>query len=209
VYNKRKQRLDEIQADNILKLQAPFDYQTRLLQDEENDILLARTNAIRDANDAYDDLVFRLESFAEDIKNALDEDVMLINDALNRALVDQKQICKVLNSMRIDWLRTINCATTDTLTGIGLDEAGILSVTENSTLRNFSEYITLFDDFHYDIGHGKGLGEGSVDFAPVTDGFRNGRDNRVYGDSQTQYGAPTVAWESPGRLAPHSRRGHF
>lgn len=36
-------------------------------------------------------------------------------------------------------------------------------------------YEGLFDDFHYDIGHGKGTGTGAVDSALVVDGFGQGR----------------------------------
>jgi len=33
----------------------------------------------------------------------------------------------------------------------------------------------MFDDFHYDIGHGKGTGVGEVDSSLVVDGFGSGR----------------------------------
>lgn len=46
-------------------------------------------------------------------------------------------------------------------------------------------YDGLFDDFHYDIGHGKGTGEGTVDLGPVR-------------DYETDQGAQAWAWETPG-----------
>jgi len=63
----RTQRLTEIYDDNLMKIDAPFDYQIRLLGEEEDDILEARANAVRDSNDAYDDLEWRLDSLSSDI----------------------------------------------------------------------------------------------------------------------------------------------
>lgn len=39
IKNQRVRRLDEIHADNLKKISAPFDYQERLLREEEDDIL--------------------------------------------------------------------------------------------------------------------------------------------------------------------------
>jgi hypothetical protein len=59
-------------------------------------------------------------------------------------------------------------------------------------------YEGLFDDFHYDIGHGKGHGTGEVDMAPVVDGYGSGSPgNGFAGDSETSYGAPTRTFERP------------
>jgi len=60
-------RLEEIHTDNKKKIAAPFEYQERLLQEEEDDILQARNNAIRDSNDAFDDLEWRLDELRKDI----------------------------------------------------------------------------------------------------------------------------------------------
>jgi hypothetical protein len=82
VYEKRLQRLTEIHLDAMTKVEAPYKYQLRLLDNEEEDILRARLNAITDANDAFDDLIFRLESFSSDIQTTLDDEL----DALNNVL---------------------------------------------------------------------------------------------------------------------------
>jgi hypothetical protein len=196
IFNKRKQRLSEIHADNLTKLAAPFQYQTRLLQDEENDILRARNNAVRDSNDAYDDLIFRLESFAEDINFGFDDELAYLNNALQRAVIDHKQVCQVLLAFRLDWVDSINCDPS----WIGIGAAPATPAQVLAPVYDWKEYNNIFSDFHYDIGHGKGLGEGSINSAPVTDGFRSGNLAAApRGDRQTQIGAPTIAWERPGR----------
>ena len=63
----RERRLLEIKQDNDEKITAPFNYQLRLLGEEEDDILQARNNAVRDSNDAYDDMEWRLDSLRDDI----------------------------------------------------------------------------------------------------------------------------------------------
>jgi len=54
----------------------------------------------------------------------------------------------------------------------------------------------LFDNFHYDIGHGKGTGEGERDSEPVQDGFsgRPSRGGRV-GDWERDTGAPVRTYD--------------
>jgi hypothetical protein len=77
-------------------------------------------------------------------------------------------------------------------------------VPTNSGVYDWRIYDNIFDDFHYDIGHGKGLGEGSISLGPVVDGYGHGHHpHGPHGDHQIQYGSPTVAWESPGH------RGRF
>jgi hypothetical protein len=79
VKGKRERRLLELHNDNLKKINAPFEYQLRLVTEEEDDILQARNNAIRDANDAFDDLEYRLEDLKEDIFEGLDREVLRIN----------------------------------------------------------------------------------------------------------------------------------
>lgn len=63
---------------------------------------------------------------------------------------------------------------------------------------NWRQYDGLYDDFHYDIGHGKGLGEGSIDSAPVNDGYDAGLPMQpARGDWETSYGAETRTYELP------------
>jgi len=71
----RLQRLGEIHDDNLNKISAPFDYQLRLLTEEEDDILQARNNAVRDSNDAYDDMEWRLDQLRDDIIGEMEIEV--------------------------------------------------------------------------------------------------------------------------------------
>lgn len=185
---KRERRLLEIKDDNVSKLKAPFDYQLRLLEEEKNDILQARSNAIRDSNDAFTDLESRLGELQSHISEDQAIEVEKITAAINRAIVDHKNPAKVLYALRIDWLVDIVIdPTNNTLT--------------TATTFDYNIYEDIFSDFHYDIGHGKGTGEGKIDTAPIVDGFNNRSDPRQtgpVGDYERDIGAQTRAWETPG-----------
>lgn len=214
VYRKRVQRLTEMHQDNVEKIDAPFDYQIRLIGEEENDVLQARNEALRDSNDAFSDLLFRLESFADDIKAVFDDEISQIGQAVQRAQVDHKNPCAVLFALRINWLSEIEgCdagfrgVTNGAIAtewpgynGAGTPPLPSLSTTLSSDPASiWGEYDTIFSDFHYDIGHGKATGSGSIDSAPIVDGFRNGNlQASARGDRQVQVGAPTHVWERPG-----------
>lgn len=79
----------------------------RLLDEEEDDILQARNNAVRDSNDAYDDMEWRLDTLYDDIIGEQEIEVEKIKNALNRAIVDHKNVGKVFGALRIDWLNEI------------------------------------------------------------------------------------------------------
>jgi len=65
--------------------------------------------------------------------------------------------------------------------------SGTFTVEYIAETTDFEMYDTLFDDFHYDIGHGAGTGSGQVNTAPVQDGFGAGygAPRGSFGDSQT------------------------
>lgn len=105
VYLARNQRITEIHAQNLLKIGAPFDYQIRLIAEEMDDVLSARNYAVRDANEAYDDLITRIDFFEEDIKSVLKDEIDDLGYMLDRALVDRKQPCKVMNALRIKYFQ--------------------------------------------------------------------------------------------------------
>jgi len=56
VLDMRKDRLNEIHEDNLLKIEAPFDLQLDLLEEEVSDINQAMTHAVADATAAFTDL---------------------------------------------------------------------------------------------------------------------------------------------------------
>lgn len=156
-------------------------------------MLRARNNAVRDANDAYDDLIYRLDTLRIDLDTAFDAEMFEVDDMVDRSLIDKKHPCKVLHALRIDWITGhMSCPILDASTDPDVYAASLV---------DFSEYDTLFDDFHYDLGHGKGTGVGQVDAAGVRDGFGPGMapPQAVRGDFQTQEGMRTHAWEKPGR----------
>lgn len=168
----RRQRLKEIYDDNLIKIDAPFDYQVRLLEEEEDDILEARADAVRDSNDAYDDLEWRLDALFDDIIEEQAIEVERIENAIDRAIIDKKNLNKVFLALKIDWLDILLVDVTNAdLSTAPTRPAGLT--------QDFSDYDGMFNDFHYDIGHGKGTGETApLPDAHVRDGYNNRRDPR-------------------------------
>jgi len=113
---------------------------------------------------------------------------------MDRTEHDQKDPCTVLKALRVDFIAYISC--TPTYTGFGT--APVYETAMAATDGHWKKYEGLFDDFHYDIGHGKGLGVGEVDLMAPVDGFNNGAPGAgAFGDSETSFGAPTRTWERP------------
>ena len=92
----------------------------------------------------------RLDGLYEDIIASLTDEIDKINAALERSPVDKKDPCKVLRAIRLPILSNVECS------GVG----GTIEYDTSDPLE-FREYNGLFDDFHYDIGHGKGTGNDS------------------------------------------------
>lgn len=115
---------------------------------------------------------------------------------MDRTEHDQKDPCTTLKALRVDFIEYINCTPSTFPAAVGTNPH--FDDTAAGVDGHWKKYEGLFDDFHYDIGHGKGLGVGEVDFAPVVDGFNNGAPGAgAYGDSETSFGAPTRTWERP------------
>lgn len=114
---------------------------------------------------------------------------------MDRTEHDQKDPCTVLKALRVDFIEYIDC-TPSTFPGTATNpfyNAAVAAVDGH-----WKKYEGLFDDFHYDIGHGKALGVGEVDFEVPVDGFNQGAPGAgAYGDSETSFGAPTRTWERP------------
>lgn len=104
-------------------------------------------------NSMFNDLCDRLDQLADDIIDNLDEEVFQIKRAIERSAVDHKHPGKVLAALRIPWLKAIHVDfdTNDVTVGASNGEDFI------------DMYEGMFDNFMYDIGHGKGSGEGSLD----------------------------------------------
>lgn len=61
VFNRKRQRITEIYNKNKREIIAPFTYQDRLLDKETDDVIVAMTEAINDAADAFTDMIDRLD----------------------------------------------------------------------------------------------------------------------------------------------------
>lgn len=170
------QRLKEIYTLNIREIKAPFEYQETLLNKEVDDVIIAMTEATSDVTDAFNDMLERLDRLYDDKVALLNRESSMVEKAIARAVVDQKDLCAVLRALRVDFTDNIICERDQdaTKTFYYADEADT----------EWRIYEGIFDDFHYDIGHGKGVGEGTVDAAPVVDGFGPvGSAPGVVGDS--------------------------
>ena len=95
-------------------------------------------------------MISRLERLHEDKLAGLNAEVEEIIQAIDRAEFDQKDACEVVFALRLDILKNVVC---DSATPAN-------TVYDNTDTREFREYEGMYDDFHYDIGHGKGTGEG-------------------------------------------------
>ena len=174
VKQKRIQRLEEIHMQNNREIESPFEYQLRLLDKENDDITQALTSAITDANDAYSDLIERIDDLYTDTVAGLLEEIEQIKNAIDRAVVDQKPGCKVLHALKTEITKNIEC-------DIDIANTAATYVPGND---EFAMYDGLFSNFHYDIGHGKGTGEGAID-----DGRSKGYG--PVGDYEVDVGKPT------------------
>jgi len=184
VFAQRDQRITEIHTQNLLKIAAPFDYQIRLISEEMDDVLAARNYAVRDANEAYDDLITRIDFFEADIKAVLADEIADLGYMLDRAIVDRKQPCKVMNALRLKYYQD---QYTCPITATAATTASTIVATPNEASTLFADYDNIFNDFHYDIGHGKGTGTGAVNSDAVVDGFHAGSSGSGRGgDRQTQ-----------------------
>ena len=130
-------------------------------------------------------MINRLDRLYEDKLAGLTEEIEQITDAIERSQSDQKDACEVLLALRTDILKNVSC-----------DILGTAAEYDSTDELEFREYEGLFDDFHYDIGHGKGLGEGRVDKEKVEDGFGGmAPQEGPVGDYEVDVGATTRTWE--------------
>lgn len=110
VLQRRRERLSDIHEDNLLKIEAPFDYQLDMLEEEVSDIEDAMSAAGDDADDAWADLQERMNKYLEDRQEALNREMDKVLRILNRAVDEGKDIADVLAAMRLDWLQGVYVA---------------------------------------------------------------------------------------------------
>lgn len=103
---------------------------------------------MRDSNDAYDDLEWRLDALFDDIIEEQAIEVERIENAIDRAIIDKKNLNKVFLALKIDWLDIL-------LVDVTNDDLSTAPTRPAGLNQDFSDYDGMFNDFHYDIGHGK------------------------------------------------------
>jgi hypothetical protein len=177
VLEKRRQRLSDIHEDNLLKIEAPFDYQLDMLEEEVEDVTKAKANSTLDLDDAYDDLMERMDTYLADREEALNREKDKVDRIIERAVEDGKPLDDVLDGLRLDWLQ-------------GVYVMGDSAFFDDSVY-DLHVFDTEFDIFTFDIGVGKGHGHRSSVQGPGNSreqGFVQGRGGR--GDIEELNGEP-------------------
>lgn len=145
VLDRRRERLEEIHADNSIKIVAPFELQLDLLEEEVEDVTQARAYAVEDLTDAQADLIERMQDYLDDRLEAMDLEVRKIERLIERAVDEGKSVADVVYGMKLDWLS-------------GLFFQGAGNIIFDSGIFDDSVYDNEFDMFTFDIGQGKGHG---------------------------------------------------
>lgn len=135
-------------------------------------MIVSMTEATNDASDAFNDMLERLDRLHADKVVLFTNEATLVTDTMNRSVVDRKNPCNVLHSLRVDFIKNITCDE-DGITAANVVAPAFDAATATAD-GSWRVYEGLFDDFHYDIGHGKGNGTGDVDSSLVVDGFGQG-----------------------------------
>lgn len=74
VLQKRRERLQDIHDDNLLKIEAPFDFQLDMLDEEIQDVTKAQADANTDLTEAFTDLTERMQAYQDDRTEALNRE---------------------------------------------------------------------------------------------------------------------------------------
>lgn len=195
VLQKRRERLQDIHDDNLLKIEAPFDFQLDMLDEEIQDVTEAKADALADATEAYDDLKERMDDYEEDRKEALVREKEKVIRIINRAVEEGKPADEVLYALRLDWLQ-------------GVYVGGTTAVFD-SDVYDLTVFDNEYDMFTFDIGRGKGHGHRTDQQGPGnnrTQGFVIGRGGS--GDISTLQGEPIPSDGKPGRYDRQTQNGH-
>ena len=169
--------------------------QLKLLEEEKEDVNAAKTLAVRDQTDAYDDLTERMQDYLNDRNDALDREKETVDRALERAVADFKPVEEVLYAMRLDWLQGVYVMGTQ--------------ASYDSKVYDLSVFDTEFDLFTFDIGHGKGHGHRNGAHGPGNDreqGFVIGRGG--VGDISELNAEPVAVGGKRGRYDRQTQSGN-
>lgn len=164
VLQKRRERLQDIHDDNLLKIEAPFDFQLDMLDEEIQDVTKAQADAVQDSTDAYADLISRMDDYQADREEALEREWNKVKRIIDRAVEEGKPVDEVLYAMRIDWLQGVY--------------VGGQTATFDDDVYDKTVFDNEFDMFTFDIGKGKGHGHRTDQQGPGNNrdqGFVTGR----------------------------------
>lgn len=143
--DRRRERLEEIHNDNSIKIVAPFELQIDLLEEEIEDVEKAKEHATQDLEDAYADLISRMDDYLNDRFDAMDAEKRKVDRLINRAFEEAKSVRDVFYGMKLDWLA-----------GVFFTNPGVTNY--DNQIFDDSVYDHEFDMFTFDIGTGKGHG---------------------------------------------------
>jgi hypothetical protein len=195
VLQKRRDRLQDIHDDNLLKIEAPFDFQLDMLDEELQDVDKAQLSAIQDSTDAFADLTERMDDYEADRIEALNREKDKVLRILQRAVSEGKPVEDVLAALRLDWLA-------------GVYTAGDVAYFDTDVYDK-TVFDTEYDMFTFDIGRGKGHGHRDTQQGPGnnrTQGFVVGRGG--IGDISQLNGEASPADGLPGRYDKQTMAGH-
>lgn len=184
VLQKRRDRLQDIHDDNLLKIEAPFDFQLDMLDEELQDVDKAALSAKQDADDAYADLEERMNTYEADRIESLIREKDKVLRILTRAVAEGKPVDEVLSALRLDWLAGVYVAG---------DQAYF-----DGDIYDKTVFDNEYDMFTFDIGRGKGHGHRDTQQGPGnnrTQGFVTGRGgvgdiSQLNGEAYAQDGLP-------------------
>jgi len=145
VLARRRERLEEIHADNSVKIVAPFELQIDLLEEEIDDVKKAMEHATADMTEAKEDLISRMNDYLEDRQDAMDIEMSKVIRLVERAVDEGKSVPDVVYGMKLDWLA-------------GVFFQGGDNIIYDDSIFDDHVYDGEFDMFSFDIGHGKGHG---------------------------------------------------
>jgi len=70
-------------------------------------VIVAMMEATNDIQDAYADMIERLERLKDDKVKVLERERDQVKQAIDRSLTDKKQVCYVLFSLRVDFIKHV------------------------------------------------------------------------------------------------------
>lgn len=134
--------LQASQTRHLSDIDAYYDAQKALLQDQIDALTRAATYAADDLGDGFTTLTDAVNDYRDDKIAAFNTQNDLVVSYYTRALTDEKNILDLLENMNVHYISGITA--TD-------DGAGGFTIADNGA--DLSVYDDCFDNFQYDVGH--------------------------------------------------------